>query len=107
MKRIPAIPEFLLFYIWEVITSNLRVAWDVLTPRARYCPEIVKVRITGLSDLQLLVLANLITMTPGTLSIDVSEDGEHLLVHDMYAGEAEAGARELEENFLKRIRRVF
>jgi len=46
-------------------------------------------------------------MTPGTLSIDVSEDGEHLLVHDMYAGEAEAGAHELEENFLKRIRRVF
>lgn len=104
MRIIYAI-ELLAFYLYEVVISNLRVAYDVLTPTHHMCPEMIEVKITGLTDLQLLAASNLITMTPGTLSLDVNEGRTHLQVHCMYADENTA--RDIETNYLRRIRRVF
>ncbi len=97
--------ELLAFYLYEVVVSNVRVAFDVLTPTHRMSPEMIEVEITGLSDRQLLAAANLITMTPGTLSLDVNEERTHLKVHCMYA--EKTSAQDIETNYLRRIRRVF
>ncbi len=97
--------ELLVFYLYEVVVSNIRVAFDVLTPTHLMRPEMIEVEISGLTDRQLLAASNLITMTPGTLSLDVNEGRTHLQVHCMYA--EKTSARDIETNYLRRIRRVF
>lgn len=97
--------ELLGFYLFEVIVSNLRVAYDVMTPTHLMHPKMIEMDIGSLTDRQLLAAANLITMTPGTLSLDVNESRTHLKVHCMYANDSTAS--DIETNYLRRIRRVF
>ncbi len=104
MRIIYAI-ELLAFYLYEVVVSNIRVAYDVLTPTHLMHPKMIEVNISDLTDRQLLAAANLVTMTPGTLSLDVNEARTHLKVHCMYGDEATAS--DIETNYLRRIRRVF
>ncbi len=98
--------RFALFYLREVILSNARVAHDVLTPTHHMKPGFIAVPLAELSDRQVLVLANLITMTPGTLSLDVSDDRTTLYLHAMYVEDAEALRRELVELYENRIREI-
>lgn len=108
MKRLFATIEFLLFYIKEVVLSNFRVAHDVLTPTLHAHPRLVEIPLSPeMTDVQLTVLANLITMTPGTLSIDVSEDRSNLLIHAMYSTDIEALRRDIKENYERRVLNVF
>jgi multicomponent Na+:H+ antiporter subunit E len=98
--------EFLAFYVFEVIASNIKVAADVLTPPHLMTPELLEISVEGLSDRQLLVLSNLITMTPGTLCLGLTEAGL-LRIHAMYAKDAEKEAQDLVDNYVRRVRRVF
>lgn len=102
-----ALTSFAAFYLAEVVLSNLRVARDVLRPRLAIQPAVYRLPVEGLTDRQLLLAANLITMTPGTLTLDVAEDRRSLLIHSMAAPDPEAQARHLENTLLRRIRRVF
>ena len=63
----------------ELVRANLDMARRVLSPKIPLKPELVRVRTTLESDLGKLVLANSITLTPGTLSVDV--EGDEILVH--------------------------
>jgi len=108
MKKIFASIEFLLFYIKEVVLSNIRVAYDVLTPTHHMNPKLLHIDIErDLTDTQITILANLITMTPGTLSIDVAEDRKSLFIHAMFIdGDAEL-EKEINQNYVRRILNVF
>jgi multicomponent Na+:H+ antiporter subunit E len=66
-------------FVWKLILSNLDIARRVLSPKIPLNPGIVKVKTDLKSDLGKLTLANSITLTPGTLSIDVEDD--HIYVH--------------------------
>ncbi len=99
--------ELLGFYIIEVLISNARVAYDVLTPAHKMLPGMIQVPIANLTDRQLLAAANLITMTPGTLSLDVCENRKTLQVHCMYSPDHAKTISDIETNYLRRIRRVF
>ena len=107
MRFLRLIP-FLAFYIYDVVQSNFRVAHDVLTPRHRLKPGFVGLDIRGMSDRQVVLMANLITMTPGTLGIAVSPDQKRLFIHAMYIDGSPAElAAELERNYGRKVRRVF
>ena len=110
MKRLIASIDFLLFYLKEVILANIRVARDVLTPTSHMNmnPKLVNIEIEqDLTDWQLTILANLITMTPGTLSIDISEDRKSIFIHAMFIESSEALQKEINENYVRRIINVF
>ncbi len=99
---------FIFFYSIEVVLSNLRVAYDVLTPRHRMDPAIIRLDVSGLTDRQRFFLSNLITMTPGTLTLDLDATAGELLVHAMYDGnDPDALRAHFEKNYLQRIRHVF
>ncbi len=66
-------------FLYKMVLSNLDMAYRVLSPRLPINPRIVKVPTNLKGDLSKLILANSITLTPGTLSLDVEEDG--VLVH--------------------------
>jgi len=108
MSRLFSIVSFLVFYIIEVVKSNLRVAHDVLTPRHHMTPSILSVNVGGMSDRQLLFMANLITMTPGTLGLSFSKDYTTLYIHAMYVdSDVNTLSLELENTYGKRVRSVF
>lgn len=72
------------FFLKELVRSSLRVAYEVLTPGYHMRAGILAIPLDVRSDLGITLFANLISLTPGTLSIDVSEDGKTLYIHAMY-----------------------
>lgn len=98
--------EFVLFYAREVMLSNLRVAYDAITPNHHARPGIVAIPLRVQSDLEILLLANLISMTPGTLSMDISTDRSTLYVHAMFLDDPEEMRREIIEKIEGRVLRL-
>jgi multicomponent Na+:H+ antiporter subunit E len=96
----------MLFYVWEVVLANVRVAIDVMTPRHRMKPGVVGIPLGELTDTQLIVLANLVTMTPGTISLDVSPDRKTLYLHALYIDDLEQFRRDVEREFVQRVREL-
>ena len=101
-KTGPAL-RFAAFFLKEVFVSALRVAYDVLRPHGRMRPAIVAVPLDVRTDGQITLLAILITLTPGTLALDVSPDRRTLLVHAMFAGDADRVRHEIKQGFEHRI----
>jgi multicomponent Na+:H+ antiporter subunit E len=91
------------FFLWELVLANLRVAFDVLTPRHRMRPGIIAVPLAARSDLEITLFANLISLTPGSLSLDVSDDRRVLYVHATYLEDAEALRARVKRAFERRV----
>jgi multicomponent Na+:H+ antiporter subunit E len=104
--RLLAIAGFVLFFIKELLLANLRLAYDVLTPRHHMRPGIVAIPLDLQTDLEITVLTTLITLTPGTLSLHVSEDRRILYIHAMYIDDAEKLIRNVKDGFERRVREV-
>ncbi len=100
---LPKVITFIFFFLWELIKANLEVAYEVVTPRFNMTPGIVKVPLDVKSDLEITFLANLITLTPGTLSLDVSDDKKVLYVHAMYIKDRESFIHSIKNGVEKRI----
>jgi len=96
----------LVYFFKELVIANFRVALDVVTPAYRMKPAIVAIPLDATTDAEITMLANMLTMTPGTLSLDVSPDRSTLYIHAMFAENADAVRREIKEGFEKRILEV-
>jgi multicomponent Na+:H+ antiporter subunit E len=83
VKGVGRAVAFLSFYLTELVWSSIQVAVDVCRPRLRMCPGVVAIPLRARTDAEITVLANLISLTPGTLSLDVSPDKRLLYVHAM------------------------
>ena len=81
--------KFAVFYVRELVSANLRVAVTVLSPRLVISPALIEIPLDARSDLAISLLANLITLTPGTLTLDISNDRRVMFVHTMYAEDIE------------------
>lgn len=95
--------QLVIFFIYELIVSSIKVAWDVLTPMQRSRPAVVAVPLDACSDAEVTVLANLVSLTPGSLSIDISDDRSHLLVHAMFVDNPEKFKEEIKNGMEKRV----
>ncbi|MFP4032142.1 MAG: Na+/H+ antiporter subunit E [Desulfococcaceae bacterium] len=100
---------FIGYFLKEMTLSNLRVAYEVLTPTHHMQPAIVKVPLDLDSDAAITLLANFITLTPGTLSLSVSRDRKALFVHTMHLDnrDPEAFRRKIKEELETRVRDLF
>ncbi len=102
LPRIARATLFVPYLLWEVVRANLAVATVVLRPSLPIDPETVEVPLEGRGRFERALLANAVTLTPGTLSVDVTE--EALLVHTLTA----ASREDLESGALARaVRFVF
>ncbi len=102
-KILPKTIAFIFFFLYELIKANLQVAYDVVTPKFYMQPGIVKVPLDAKSDLEITLLANLISLTPGTLSLDVSNDKKVLYVHAMYVSDKEKFIQNIKDGFERRL----
>jgi multicomponent Na+:H+ antiporter subunit E len=96
---------FLLF-VRELIVSALKVAWLAVQPRLRIRPAIIAYPLTVTTDAQITLLANMITLTPGSLSVDVSEDRKTLYIHAIDMATKEALIGDIAAGFETKILRV-
>lgn len=83
------------YFLYELVVSSVQVARDVVTPRSRARPGILAIPLDARSDLQITLFANLVSLTPGSLSLDVSEDRRLLFVHMMFIDDPEKDRRAL------------
>lgn len=105
-KKVPRILSFFLFFIKELVKANLQVAYDVITPKDHMRPGIVGVPLDAKTDLEITLLANFITMTPGTLSLDVSTDKKILYIHSMYITDKQDFINEIKNGFERRLLQI-
>lgn len=96
-------------FIWEAVKANVDMAYRVVHPQLPINPGIVKVRTTLRSDLAITLLANSITLTPGTMSVDVDKEQSVLYIHwiDVRSRDAEVATRIIVERFEGILRKVF
>jgi multicomponent Na+:H+ antiporter subunit E len=95
--------SFAAFFGRELVLANLRVAYDVVTPGFHMRPAIVAVPLDVKTDAEITMLANLITVTPGSFTLEVSADRSVLYVHAMYVDDLEAFRREIKDGFERRV----
>ena len=82
-----ALLRFLGFFVVDLVRSSVQVAALVLTPRRALRQAVVAVPVRGASDSLLTLLANAISLTPGTLTLEVDRPGSTLYVHLIDVGE--------------------
>jgi multicomponent Na+:H+ antiporter subunit E len=103
LRWIVAVILLILSFAWELLLSNIRLAADVLRPRMRMRPGIVAVPLDARTDLEIVLLSNLVTLTPGTLTIDVSPDRRTLYVHAMFVSSREAIVDDIKRGLERRV----
>lgn len=109
LRKLRQIIGLTLLFLYELAASAVRVAAVVLTPdlKAALRPAIIGFPLTVRSDAEITLLANLITLTPGTLSVDVSDDRSLLYVHVLTLDSREALIAGIANGFEARIREIF
>jgi multicomponent Na+:H+ antiporter subunit E len=95
------------FFLWELVLANVKVAWDVLRPQTAIRPAVLALPLDVTSDREILLLSMLINITPGSVTVDLSEDRRTLYVHVMHMTSPEASRREMKDGFERRIKRLF
>mgnify|MGYP006150941115 FL=1 len=106
-SRFRRVLALVLLFLVELAKSAWRVATLVLSPKMDLKPGVFAYPLTVKSDWEISLLANLITLTPGTLSVDVSEDRQTLYVHALDCSDVEAARRDIAEGFEKKIMEAF
>lgn len=114
MKKIISIPlrifRFILFigfYFKELFVSSILLAWDIVRPHKSFKHGIVGIDLDLKSDTAIIALSNLLSMTPGSLSVELSPDRKRLYVHSMYLEDPEAFKLKVKNTFEKKIKQIF
>jgi multicomponent Na+:H+ antiporter subunit E len=89
-KRVWRWLKLVSLFLYELVVSSIEVAWDVITPGQGARPGILTMPLRVQGEAEVLLLANLISLTPGTLSLDVTEDCNTLVIHAMFADDPDA-----------------
>jgi multicomponent Na+:H+ antiporter subunit E len=95
--------RFALFFTKELVVSTLRISYDVLTPTHHMRPAVVGIPLEPMSNTEIATLAIVITLTPGTMALDVSRDRRTLYIHAMYVPDVEALRAEIKQGFERRV----
>lgn len=98
--------EFTGYFLWHLILANLKVAYDVVTPTHHMRPGIVSVPLDIRSALGVTLLGNMISLTPGTLTLHVEEDNSMIYVHVMHLSGVEEFRDEIKNGLEFRLRRL-
>lgn len=107
MIRLYRILKLFAVFLREFTISVFRVMWLVLSPRMVFSPAAFRFPLTITSDRQITLLANMITLTPGTLTVDVTEDRSALIVHAIDCPDVAAARADIRNGFERLIREAF
>ncbi len=107
LGRARRITALIVLFLYELVLSAFSVAKTVLKPRMNIKPAFVAYPLRVDKDFEITLLANLITLTPGTLSVDVSPDRQTLYIHAVNVDDIEALKKDIAEGFEMKIMEAF
>ena len=105
-ERLPKVLGLIIFFAKELLISNVKVLWDVITPQHISRPGIIALPLDARTDAEIMLVANLISLTPGTLSLDLSEDRKLLYIHVMFLDDIDQTRRQIKQGLEKRVLEV-
>lgn len=93
------------YFLKELIISNFRVIYFILSPGHKFRPAILELPLSLKSDFSITLLANLITLTPGTITLEISKDKKSLFFHviDVPEQDLDKAKQKIKNGFEKRI----
>lgn len=103
VTKFPKVIGFFFYFLYELILANLEVAFDIITPKHRMNPSIIAYPLNAKTEMEITFLANLITLTPGSLCLDVSSDKKVLYIHSMYVSDPEQYKEKLKNGLEKKL----
>ncbi|PDW03675.1 Na+/H+ antiporter subunit E [Candidatus Viridilinea mediisalina] len=106
-QRVWKLLSFTNFAFWSILKANIDVARILLRPRLNINPGIIAIPLDVRSEIGITVLSNLITLTPGTVSMDVSADRSTLYVHCIDIQDPDALRDDIKQNFERRVLELF
>jgi multicomponent K+:H+ antiporter subunit E len=97
-----------LLVIWDIMVANVQVAWIVLTvPNAKLKPAWITIPLDLRQPEAITLLAGTITLTPGTVSADLSQSGHYLLVHVLHTDDPDAERDGIKSRYEARLKEIF
>jgi len=100
--------SYALVVIWDILVANIEVAWIVLTkPNSKLKPAWIVIPLDLKEPEAITVLAGTITLTPGTVSADLSDEGHSLLVHALHTEDSDAVRDEIKQRYEARLKEIF
>lgn len=103
-RKIDVFLRLLAVFLFEMFVANVQVAWWILRPRLRVQPAMIRLPIELKSDVAITTLAGMISLTPGTISVDVAPDRKSLEVHCLNVTDIEATKRSIKKMFEEPLR---
>ncbi len=99
---------YALIVLWDIVVANIQVAyWVVFKRNDQLHTRWISVPLDVRSPEAITVLAGTVTMTPGTVSADLSADGRSLLVHCLNAPDPEDAVAQIKTRYEARLKEVF
>lgn len=106
--RLGKLASYSLIVMWDIVVANVQVAWIVLTvPNAKLKSAWIVVPLDLVQPEAITVLAGTITLTPGTVSADLSDRGHSLLVHVLHTDDPDAVRDEIKSRYEARLKEIF
>lgn len=106
--RLGKMVTYSLIVMWDIMVANVQVAWIVLTvPNSKLKPAWVVIPLELKQPEAITVLAGTITLTPGTVSADLSDEGHSLLVHALHTDDPDAVRDEIKSRYEARLKEIF
>lgn len=107
IRRPLVIVRLALVVLWDIVLSNIEVARRILGPEAAIRPAFVWVPLAITDPHAIVSLAGIITMTPGTLTAELSDDGRHLLVHAFNVDDEAALVAQIKARYEAPLKEIF
>lgn len=107
IRRPLLLAKFVCVVIYQILIANMMVARLILTNQEKLHPGFLSVPLELTSPIAISLLANTISLTPGTVSCDLSEDQKSLLIHALHIEDADAIITEIKQLFEKPLKEIF
>jgi multicomponent K+:H+ antiporter subunit E len=99
---------YAMIVLWDILIANVQVAWIILTKsNASLKPAWVVIPLELKQPEAISILAGTITLTPGTVSADLSDEGHSLLVHALDTDDPDAVRDEIKHRYERRLKEIF
>ncbi|MBX3708553.1 MAG: Na+/H+ antiporter subunit E [Gammaproteobacteria bacterium] len=95
------IVKFILLFLMEILVANFRVAHDVITPGYSAKPGVIAIPLDCKNNFEITLLVIIISLTPGTLALDVSSEKKKLYIHAMFMENKNKLIHEIKNTFEK------
>lgn len=106
--RLVRMSFYVLLVLWDILVANVEVAWIILTRRnANMRPAWIVVPLDLRQPEAITILAGTITLTPGTVSTDVSNKGHYLLIHVLHTDDPDAVRDDIKNRYEARLKEIF